>query len=75
MHVSVKCYATLNHLQPENNEAFPIEPGETVASLMAKLSISPEDVHIRFVNSKHVDVDTKLKDGDKVGLFPAVGGG
>lgn len=31
-------------------------------------------VKIAFVNSRKVDLDTVLADGDRVGLTPAVGG-
>ena len=75
MGITVKCYATLSAYQPDNTENFPINEGETVASLIQRLGIAPEEVKITFVNSRSVDVNTALNEGDRVGIFPAVGGG
>ncbi|ACV67475.1 MoaD/ThiS family protein [Desulfohalobium retbaense] len=75
MSITVKCYATLSAYQPENPESFPLTAGETVASLIDRLGIDPDEVKITFVNSRSVAVETPLHDGDRVGIFPAVGGG
>jgi molybdopterin converting factor small subunit len=48
--------------------------GQTVEDLVQLAGISKEDVKIAFVNSRVVDLDTVLSDGDQVGLAPAVGG-
>ena len=75
MNIIVKCFATLAPFQPENTDSFPVEPGATPLSVMESLSISPEEVHIIFVNGVAAAPDSALKDGDRLGLFPAVGGG
>ncbi len=75
MNIRVKCFATLDTFQPEDPENFPISEGETVAQVMERLGVPAQEVHVIFVNSRHVDPDTVLKHGDKLGLFPAVGGG
>lgn len=75
MGITVKCYATLSAFQPDNAENFPINKDETIASLIQRLGIAPEEVKITFVNSRSVDVSTSLNEGDRVGIFPAVGGG
>ena len=75
MPIELKCYATLAPLTPGNADAFPIKPGETVLDLMTRLSIPPEEVKIVFVNGLTVPLDKQLADGDRVGVFPPVGGG
>lgn len=75
MGITVKCYATLSAYQPDNAENFPLTEGETVASLIQRLGIAPEEVKITFVNSRSVEVNTTVNTGDRVGIFPAVGGG
>ena len=75
MEIEVKCYATLAHHQPRNAERFPVEPGTSVANLMEALGMSAEAVKVIFVNGRHVDQGHVLADGDRVALFPAVGGG
>jgi len=71
----LKCYATLSALQPENAGHFPLEPDETVERLIARLGIPGEEVAVVFVNGRTAPRETVLADGDRVGLFPVVGGG
>jgi sulfur carrier protein ThiS len=75
MPIDLKCYATLAPLMPDNAGAFPLLPGETVLDLVTRLGIDPEEVKIVFVNGLTVDLDRVLADGDRVGIFPPVGGG
>lgn len=74
MALTVKCYATLAGRTPPGG-TFPPEPGLTVAGLVAALGLDPEAVKVAFVNGQHATPETPLRDGDRVGLFPAVGGG
>lgn len=75
MPIELKCYATLAPLSPGNADAFPISPGETVLDLVTRLSFPLEEVKIVFVNGMAVELDKELADGDRVGIFPPVGGG
>jgi molybdopterin converting factor small subunit len=34
-----------------------------------------EEIKVAFVNGKHAHMRTQLQEGDRVALFPAVGGG
>lgn len=49
--------------------------GETAAGLLARLGLEPKAVKVIMVNGVSARLDTLLGDGDRVGLFPAVGGG
>ena len=75
MTITVKCFASLAPLQPENGEALPIAQGETVARVMERLRIPEGGVALIFVNNVHQQPDTVLQDGDTVGFFPPIGGG
>lgn len=75
MGIELKLFATLAKFLPENSEDFPIEPGETVQSLRERLGLPEEEVTLMFVNAARAYPETELKDGDRVGLFPPVGGG
>jgi len=75
MNITIKCFATLSRFTPPDAEAFAITPGETAADLVARLGIPPADLKLVFINGAHVELDARLADGDRVGLFPAVGGG
>lgn len=75
MGIEIKLFATLAKYLPENAEDYPIEDGETIRSLIQKLGLPEKDVTLMFVNSLRSDPDTEIKDKDRVGLFPPVGGG
>jgi len=47
----------------------------TTGDLIRALGIPDGAVAIIFVNGAHATDTTVLQDGDRVGLFPAVGGG
>lgn len=75
MTIQVKCFATLASHLPENSDEFPIEQGDTVRSVAQRLGIGEEELHLIFINNARADLDSELSDGDRLGLFPAVGGG
>ena len=75
MSIELKCYATLAPLTPGNANALPIHAGETVLELLTRLSIPKDEIKIVFVNGVTVELDRPLADGDRVGVFPPVGGG
>ena len=75
MQITVKCFATLSPFQPKDEERFPLKQGETAGDVIARLGIAPDAVAVLFVNGVHAAPDRALADGDRLSLFPAVGGG
>ncbi len=75
MHITLLCYATFATKSPENSESFPISAGETVREVLTRVGIPLEEVKIIFINGVSSELEAVLKDGDRVGVFPAVGGG
>lgn len=51
------------------------KPDLTALDLINSLGIPPEEVKIIMLNGKAAPKDSLIQDGDRVGLFPAVGGG
>ncbi len=74
MRVQVKCYATLADKAPADN-ALDLADGATVGDVVAQLGIDTKDIALMFVNGVHRKLDTPLREGDALGLFPPVGGG
>ena len=77
MKVQLKCFSTL--VNPDTcdfNESntYKLQEGQTVEVLADRAGVDRKDVKIAFVNSRIVDLDTTLADGDQVGLAPSVGG-
>jgi len=74
MHLTVKCFATLDKFQPKDG-ALELTAEATPQGVIQQLGIPADEVHIIFVNNRHAPLDAPLSAGDRVGLFPAVGGG
>ncbi|MBI9079124.1 MAG: MoaD/ThiS family protein [Pseudodesulfovibrio sp.] len=75
MGIEIKCFATLAQFLPPNGDDYPIDQGETIKSLLAKLGIPEKEVALFFINSARAYLESDIKNGDRIGLFPAVGGG
>lgn len=52
-----------------------IEPGQTIEQVLAILGIPAEQARIVFVNNRAAALDDPLEGGERVGIFPAIGGG
>ncbi|GAB6886844.1 MoaD/ThiS family protein [Desulfothermus okinawensis JCM 13304] len=74
MRIEVLCFATLKKYTPDNEE-IEIEKGFKVYHVLEKLGIDKKEVKVIFINGKHASLDSELKEGDRLALFPAVGGG
>jgi len=79
MKISVNLFATLVRYKPENTGRDPwtmeCPDGTTVGALLQLLKVPSFKARIIFVNNVHADENTVLKDGNRVGIFPPVGGG
>jgi molybdopterin converting factor small subunit len=79
MKVYVKLYALLRQHHPGPNRSLPLEvelpAGAVVSDLIPALNLPAELVRSPFVNNAAAKLDSVLKDGDQVGLFPPVVGG
>jgi len=79
MKIEVNLFATLVQYKPENTGRKPwietCEDGITVNSLLGVLKVPLDEVKVIFVNRVRADGDAVLEDGDRVGVFPPVGGG
>ncbi len=73
MRLTVKCFATLYHYEPDPDREYP--EGATVRDVIVELGIPVDDVRIIFINGRGKELDAVLTDGDRLGLFPPVGGG
>ncbi len=52
-----------------------IEKNTTINELIKKIDIPINEVKIIFLNGIHAKGDEILKDNDRIGIFPPVGGG
>jgi molybdopterin converting factor small subunit len=73
--VEIKLFATLNRFLPAAPERYPISPGMTARELIRELKIPEAQAKLVFIDGVKTDPDTALKPGQRVGIFPPVGGG
>jgi molybdopterin converting factor small subunit len=74
MEITVKLFATLR------SGRFTIEKreypeGTTVGQIVRELGIPESELGILMVNSRHVDLERVMADGEALAIFPLVGGG
>ncbi len=77
MKVNVKCFSTLvkaDVCDYNGSKEHELPAGGTVKDLIAKLGLNMEEIKIIFVNSKEVDANSVLKEGDQIGMSPVTGG-
>ncbi len=79
MKIQVNLYATLKQYMKSETlgkaSGLDVEDGTCVKDMIQKFKIPDDSVKLIFVNGIHAKRETILEDGDRLGLFPPVGGG
>lgn len=73
--IDLKLFVTLSKYHPDDSGFIKIPDNTTVKTLIADLGIPKELVKLIFLNGKREDNSYQLQNGDRLGLFPPVGGG
>ncbi len=77
MRVKLRVYANLAEgasMDVGDNYDFHVDPGTTIAQLLAKAGINRRDVRIVMINNNQAELNSTIQDGDEVGVFPSMGG-
>ncbi|HAY38399.1 MAG TPA: molybdopterin synthase sulfur carrier subunit [Desulfobacteraceae bacterium] len=74
-HITIKLFASLKKFTPVSSDSYPIKPGITVKTLLEELCVPEDEVKLVFVDGVKHGLAAVLKGGERVGIFPAVGGG
>jgi sulfur-carrier protein len=74
-YIDLKLYATLNKFSPSSPEHYPVRSGTTILSLIEKLGIPINQAKLVFINGVKCELTASLYGGERVGIFPPVGGG
>ena len=75
MTIDLRLFATLQQFEPPAAHTYQLELETPVRTLVKQLGIPEMKAKLIFINGVKGDLDTVLKDGDRVGIFPPVGGG
>jgi sulfur carrier protein ThiS len=77
--IQIKLSSTLRHLLPDydpfTDYLVDHVPGEDLAGLLARLDIESSQIKIFMINGRASKPQDPVSDGDRVSLFPTVGGG
>ena len=60
---------------PASAENYAIEAGITVGELLEQLDIPQDMIKLVFIDNVRAELTSILKGGERVGIFPPVGGG
>ncbi len=75
VHITLKLFATLSRFTPASPDKYPIKPGANIRDLIKQLGVSEDDIKLIFIDGKKGDLSSSLHGGERVGIFPPVGGG
>lgn len=73
--IQLKLFANLQAFTPPAADRYPIEAGITVGDLLAQLDIQEDKIKLIFIDGVKSELTTILRGGERVGIFPPVGGG
>jgi molybdopterin converting factor small subunit len=74
-HIQIKLFAALQQFMPDSADKFAIEAGTSIQSLLDELNIPPGKARLIFIDGVKADLNKTLNGGERVGIFPPVGGG
>jgi sulfur-carrier protein len=75
LYVQIKLFATLRKFQPLNGDDYPVDSGMTIRDVVDRLGIPIKEAKLIFINGKKGELSTVLHGGERIGIFPPVGGG
>ena len=73
--IQIKLFASLNRFTADSHGNYPIAPGMIVKNLLTQIGIPVEEVNLIIINGKQGNLASALKTGDRLGIFPPIGGG
>lgn len=79
MEIEIKLFASLRKYFPEGETAtaayLKVPDNATVAQVLDTLKIPLTAAKLIFINNVKAQLDQRLRDGDRLGVFPPVAGG
>jgi len=73
--IQIKLFATLQPFTPPAGEKYRIDPGISIRSLLEQLNLPEEKAKLIFIDGIKANLSSTLNGGERVGIFPPVGGG
>ena len=74
-YIQLQLFASLKKFMPPAADNYAIESGITVGRLIKQLDVPQDQIKLVFVDGVKTELTTILSGGERVGIFPPVGGG
>jgi molybdopterin synthase sulfur carrier subunit len=74
--ISISLYATLRKRRSDLANRGPVTTkAGTIGELLDEIQIPKDEAAMVFVNEKRAVLESEVQDGDRVSIFPILGGG
>ena len=74
MRLSVRLFASLRDGRFDER-GMDVPEGSVIGDLCAVIDVKSEEMAVIFVNNRHAELTSTLHEGDRLAIFPPVGGG
>ncbi|NDY71751.1 MoaD/ThiS family protein [Desulfobacter hydrogenophilus] len=79
MKIEIRLFATLasyaSHGEMDADACLSFDGPATIRDAVQRLGVPEQEIKLVFLNGVGVSLDSSLKDKDRVGIFPPIGGG
>jgi len=72
--IEIKLFADLRTIY-QREDTIPITEPQVISDVLKKLKIPEKKVSIILKNGKHANPEDTIKPGDRLAIFPPLGGG
>jgi molybdopterin converting factor small subunit len=73
--VDLHLFASLHRSPGGSHQILELRPRTSVRDVVERLALPEMEIHLVFVNGRVASLDQMLQDGDRLALFPPIGGG
>ncbi len=73
--IQLKLFATLDQFTPPSADSYTIDQGMSIKDLLDQINIPRTKAKLIFINGVKAELTSILEGGERVGIFPPVGGG
>ena len=73
--IQLKLFATLDEFTPPSADSYTIDQGMSIKDLLDQIKIPRTKAKLIFINGVKAELTSILEGGERVGIFPPVGGG
>jgi sulfur-carrier protein len=79
MKIEIHLFASLTKYLPaggvDKTVVMDVSPGTSIKDILNQIGIPRAEIKLIFLNGIHARDSDILKDGDRLGIFPPIGGG